>query len=332
MRYDVLHTLWLEERINGFLVTKSAENAQNKRFYNNSVEAVRSLFTIVKPTIRIFYTIDTASLRLLNVKIIGMIDRYNESTPDRVLFKMALLDVAPYIDETQRITILKTAIMDAFDAWNTAMNHTIDFAYLPYDAKLRLSKNFNKIIVVAAKRFYHLDEHTLTDHSFASTDTLAHAGVNVLHINVNSVPFFLAPHKQRKHLETASLIEAAQSLRIETLRVDQAKTKFSFADDKSMFYRINRYFQEKRRTVAGKTTCLYCTIMHEIGHILGLGHARSKDSLMYMSVIKDDEYITETDKNAARYLYERVEKQENTIYNKLIHNMCARVTLKKHTD
>lgn len=314
--YLILHRYWSMQQVNSYVVL---EQDRRKFLGRNDIRPP----PIVRPTLRIYYTIDVASLAQMQVVVLGVNRTRAPSTYPRSS-GLYLYETSAKTSVFERVTVLRQTIEEAFDAWNRALDNAVHFEYVPFSRRLRESTYSNRVIVVSVTNLTHVNEHTGLNEEFTSPMTLAHAYLNFLHVNGQTASFFVAPHPQR------SLVQVAGRTRnnaVTTLTVNRETAKNLLGYD-SMFEMNKDIEATTYKTIDTKYTyhtCLYCTLLHEISHILGLGHSESRDSVMLDVIESSDQRISETDILAMRKLFSPLHTKILSLERKISKTACRTV-------
>lgn len=330
--YLVLHRYWSMQSVNSYLVVERDRRKRTADYRNDILPP-----PIVRPTLRIYYAIDVSSLARLHVAVLAVNKTVSphrrpisppSSTATSRLFLYDAFSAAT--DVFERVTVLRRTIVDAFDAWNRALDNVVHFQYVPFTRRLRDSPYSDRVIVVSVNNLTHVNEHTGLDEEFTSPLTLAHAYINFLHVNGETTQFFVAPHSQRSLLQVAAAgrkPDRRHATATVTSTVDRETAK-SLLGYESM-YEMNKDIESiTQRTVLIKYpyhTCLFCTLLHEIGHILGLGHTTSRDSVMLDVIDSYDQKISLTDVQAMRKLFAPLNGKIRSLERKIAETSCRSV-------
>lgn len=320
--YQLIARFWSTQNVNSYIVR---HHNPRKILGQRILPRLEHRPPTVLPTLNIYYTIDDDSLGNLQANILALKEpngtmEYDDSN------KLELIDVFNSLNKLDRIAIIKETIEDAFQTWNVMLNGIVNFEYVPYSEKLRRSNYIDRIIVVSVKNLIHINEHTSQTEIFSNTRTLAHASVNFLHINGQTNKFLIAPHHQRKRLQI--LIPNDNKLNVYSIEGLSLIERFQQQSYRHMHEELYNSLKFLRKTKFSKSNCFFCTLLHEIGHILGLGHTNSLDSIMHPIIEDDNSGITEVDVRAIKTIFKQLISREKRMNIAIRKNMCKRFKCK----
>lgn len=309
--YYVLHTFWNTQQPNSYVVMEP-DNAPQPHDKQKPYPA-----PVVKPTLRLFYTIDIRSLSYLNVRVLGVL--LNKTRP--LGKQLQLNSVNQILSTYDYVFIIRQTIIDAFDTWNRMLDNTVHFEYIPYSDKIRTSRYVNKIIIVSATNVTHINEHTTEFEEFSSQATLAHASINFLHLNSESSLYIIAPHIQRHYVQILrevapkiyKVFSVSKANALEYMNIDSLET---------MNGELQSLTRQATENVYKLESCFYCTILHEVGHILGIGHSSTENSIMYEVIVDNEQLITGTDVKAVKKLFSSLRRKEEILEYQMIRSNC----------
>lgn len=269
---------------------------------------------IIKPTLRLFFTIDVRSLSDLKIRILSTF--LNLTTYSKG--QLQLHSVNYVLSQYEYMYIVRQTIIDIFETWNRALTDMVHFEYIPYSNKIRTSTYVNNIIIVSATNISHVNEHTTEFEEFSNQATLAHASINFLHLKSETEMFIIAPRVQitreiapRKY----KIFSVTKNTALEYLKYDSYTKMSQQLQTLTNPWTDNLYKIE---------SCFLCTILHEIGHILGIGHCNLEDSIMYDTIINNDRRITITDVKAVRSLFRSLIRKEEILEYQMIKSRCPK--------
>lgn len=280
---------------------------------------------IVKPTLKIYYTVDKDSLANVNLTVFSV---YKDSERDRAT-SLHVVDLTYAFSRQHRVDILHSVIKEAFQVWSDVLYDNVQFVEIPYDSSFQQTPYNERIVVVSARGYYHRNEHTGLLETFGQSNVLAHAYSNHLHVNVDTNRFYVGPHKQ---LDQFVLVSKASSnqLRIQLVR---KRAVLRMLDRPSDYIETLQTTLTKRTgkmlQTRGHLECIFCTFLHEIAHVLGLGHSDSPLSLMYPRAISDFTAVDELDKLAMRKLFKQLTDTVEYTKFHLLKKTCDKMRTKK---
>jgi len=297
--YDVLSDFWTRRSANGYSVKKFNSN-ENKP-------------PIVKSALKIFWTMDKTNIAD-NIRIIAIRERENERLP--VLPMVA--DVGRFLDKEDRLRVIQNTLQEAFDYWSSILFGRVIFEYVEYDSRLKNSPYFNMVIVISMKDMIHTDEHTNAAEGFTSRNTLAHASTNFVHFNRQTSAFYIAPHLTSKRVyiavERKNGINNGMKMGLYGIPSEELVKRYRFKTYTDLYKKRQASLGRLLYQNNTKSWCFLCVAIHEIGHVIGLGHANDRKSVMYKTYLSNEVIHNEDDKRAARKIYagliNRIETRE----------------------
>lgn len=312
--FMVFHEFWNSQQPNSFTMheRKSKRGAKVDQ-------------PIVKPTLKIYYTVDKESLGNVNLTVFSV---YKDKDRDRST-SLHVVDLTYAFSRQHRIDILHAVIREAFQVWSDVLYDNVQFVEIPYDSSFQQTPYNERIVVVSARSYYHRNEHTGLLETFGQSNVLAHAYSNHLHVNVDTNRFYVGPHKQLDELVLVSKASSNQ-LRIQLVR---KRAVLRMLDRSSDYVETLQSTLTKRTAKMlrsrGHLECIFCTFLHEIAHVLGLGHSDNAGSLMYPRAISDFTAVDELDKLAMRKLFRQlIDTVEYTKFH-LLKKTCDKMRGKK---
>lgn len=180
---------------------------------------------------------------------------------------------------------------DAFYAWRSASDGALDFR--------RVSSRRSTDPLVVGVKFSpptHTEERGERNHErFSSPAVLAHATYNYLHFNAHC-KFMISP--------------VGYHIRRVLVRHEDNNVDMVWEDDlfRNSSYRhaVNSFYD---RVVRQSTHDLSIVATHEIGHVLGLGHASNHDSIMYYEYASNA-HISSDDVSRIRRMFGVAQQKE----------------------
>jgi predicted Zn-dependent protease len=279
---------------------------------------------VIKPTLRLFFSIDVRSLSDLKIRILSAF--LNQTTYSKGQLQ---LHSANYVSsQYEYVYIFRQTIKDAFETWKRALTDMVDFEYIPYRDKIRTPKYVNNIIIVSATNISHVNEHTTEFEKFSNQATLAHASINFLHLNSETEMFIIAPHVQRQYVKITREI-APRKYKIFSVKKNTALEYLQYDSYTKMSQQLQTLTNAWTDNLYIIESCFFCMVLHEIGHILGIGHCNLENSIMYDTIINNDQRITSTDVNAVRTLFRSLTRKEEILEYQMIESRCPKTKDKR---
>lgn len=269
----------------------------------NLLEIDENKRQVVKGALQIYWTLDETNIAD-NVRMIVVKENFGEKLPELPLF----IDGTHLINRKDRIRMIRNTLQEAFDYWSSALCYHLVFKYIPYDIRVRNSPHFSEIIMVAMRDIVHIDEHSNAIDSFVDEHSLAHARVNFVHFNRETVQFYIAPHLTAKSIyivqEKGDGTARLFSILSERLanRYGTASYSALYQQHKESIYRLAGAPGFVEDGVPGYT-CLSCIALHEIGHVLGIGHVHNAKSVMNAWLMNNEAVLNDNDKRIAKKMY-----------------------------
>lgn len=260
--FEVMHHMWANDELNAFHHLWPSTSPR----YNTNIS---------QPTLDIFWTFDASSMPPRRISFFVVQPRF-ERDDNNSRIDIANMPAFRFVDLTrklsvyQRTQLIRQSIRDAMHEWSSTLSRLVRFHEVPYLSPDNLHP---RVVVIGFREQKHADERTgdADDFGVDGAHTIAHASYNLLHLNKAyryqlmprpismDVPLVLPnspntgdrDHHGQQHLYLANR-HAFRSIFNE-----------SFA---SVYPRIEQ-------TVAlTEKINLAAVLLHELGHVLGLGH------------------------------------------------------------
>lgn len=282
----------------------------------------------VKSVQKIHWTMDLSTIPD-DIRII-VTSQSNNITPPLPPF----IDATNCLGRDDRLHIIQNTLQEAFDYWAIALEGKLVFQYIPYSDVLKNSMDFDNMITVAMTDIVHANEHTNLTERFSS-GILAHAAQNFIHFNRETEKFYVAPHLTSQRIYTALADENVNSKMIKLLE-QPGKTlakKYNFVNYAQLYRKSQRIIYQLagaadfRKIRQRPHRCLACVALHEVGHVLGLGHSDQSDSIMYKDNVVNEAILSGDDIKAVRALYSPFMKLAKSIEKKHALRACYKYGL-----
>lgn len=263
--FDVMHRVWANYELNTFEANSAA-------------------------SLTIFWAFDQSSVPDQTAYYAVMKNRHRET------FKF--VDISRKLTHYQRTQLIRNAIRDAMNEWSVSLHRLVVFREIPY----KQTNLHKRVLIIGFRTQKHRDERTGESDTFGdtSTNTIAHAAFNVLHLNnlyeyqlmprpiTAEVPLIL-PYGPSEMDDAAIAAAAAATVTTEALssasssqqQQQQQQRRRAYhlylatQQDFAKIYNISfaRLYPRIRqpRTMTERIN-LAAVLIHELGHVLGLSH------------------------------------------------------------
>lgn len=269
--YDYLHKYWSARQFNAFVVS---QRCPRSNFIRSS--------ECIKPALIIYWTMDHNSFDTMKLNVFGIVEKSNKQD------YLKIDNITSLLSKSYRDQLLQNIFQEAFDIWSRVLEDKVRFQYIQAAST---HKMYHDIIEISAGQIMHWNSHENRYESFSQKNTLAHANINFVHLNLE-FNWNLTPHKLSNSYPILFETHTGEHVLLQISR-KRLMERYNFRSDQALLETLRN--QIMYRSDVAETTCLMCTTLHEIGHVLGLGHTWDKTSIMYRYILSNEVSISNED-------------------------------------